>query len=371
MRTFKGAYENMIERVLGEANLVVTTTINSAVPWLTTYFHPDALIAHNAARTVEEEMQVPFANFPAVERVVMVGDHKQLGPFEHDSRYRNEYGERRSVSMFERLWNYSDFLKVTLIEQRLIHPDVFRYVSNCFYQYDMRMSSAAIEENKYTSVMRKYTKSLRLRHKPLVAYVNLPKSSVTESGTSFENRAEAEYIVAAAGYFLRQEEIDPAQISLCSVYKAQTSLIRELLLCQESLHTHKYTKERAEQVQITTVDSPERKLNQIAIVGTTAVIVEDTHKLSPHLKDPKRTNALLSGAKAGLIVVGNFQGLKSKKGEKPNIIKAIKKIGKKSGCTMGPHDRIPRPRRSKKVQRSKSTKVLSSSKAKVGKREHR
>ena len=98
---FMEQYRFLIHRVLNMASIVLTTCNNSATDDHSTGYKSDVALVDAVAQAAEIDVLIPLAMYPDAQRMVLVGDRKQLASVV-PSEKGNEFAAQRSYLAFER-----------------------------------------------------------------------------------------------------------------------------------------------------------------------------------------------------------------------------------------------------------------------------
>ena len=129
-----------------------------------------------------------------------------------------------------------------------------------------------------------------------------------EASTSFSNKAEAEHVIYILKKLLSGCENAasvPQSIGIVTPYTAQVSLIKLMLAHPEVVELTRYAPTT---VEVKSVDAYQGRERDIIIFS--AVTSNSSGRIG-FLSDWRRMNVAMTGAKSGLIVVGNRETLKN------------------------------------------------------------
>jgi len=235
-----------------------------------------------------------------------IGDDKQLPASVYSQAAR---ARGLDESLFERLLRagavgFGDGF-AQLDVQRRMHSAIADFPGHFFYGGQL--------SNGISDVERPPVPGLRWpgRGACRVLFVNVGGRLGREEmkGTSPFNQGEAELLVELLRHFLhtQAEALDaPAlrasDIAVITGYSAQREAIRREI-SQTTLRS-----DPARSVRIDTVDGFQGMERELVLVSSTR---SNAHSEVGFLKDPRRTNVLLTRARRGLVVFGDAQTLKS------------------------------------------------------------
>ena len=280
-----GAAADSDERLLGElqeavndeamrrADVVVCTTMTAGSTEIARHVFK-LVVIDEAAQATEADTVVPL--ILGAERLVLVGDHRQLGPVvKHMPSLRAGMG----VSLFERLAGGSipQFLLAT---QYRMHPELSVYAGQAFY--DGRLRDGVTAEQRASHVQW-----------PVASYPGYFHDVPANDrfvGTSRANDAEATVVVATVGWLLGQR-VPASDIGIIATYGAQVSVIRRAL-----------DRARSGSVVVNTVDSYQGQERAFIIISF--VRGAGGGSLS-FLEMAPRLNVAMTRCQRGRICIGN------------------------------------------------------------------
>jgi len=285
--------------VLGEAEVICTTCVCSFDRRLEKILFSFVLI-DEATQAIEPQCLLPITT--GAEQVVLVGDHKQLGPLVI-SNIAKSHG--LGVSMFERFIKMGN-KPVMLNLQYRMHPSICSFPSRQFY------------ENKLKNGIGRDQRILRFdfnwpnkSHPVMFHHVN-GTEEIGSTGSSYLNVQEAEIVVKFIKEFVSLG-MDPDEIGVVTPYLGQKAFLQVII---ENSQTPK--------VQVESVDGFQGREKGIIIFST--VRSNDGTIGIGFLSDRRRMNVALTRAKFGLIIVGNSSLL-----EGDNVWEDLIKHYKKKG----------------------------------------
>lgn len=310
-----------------DVDVVFSTNSASAHGTLRKYYPPRVLVSDEAAVTTLPDAATPMGIYSySLEHVVVCGDHEQLRPVV-PSKGRNEYSQNLEISLFEQLLNlpYENF-KVSLREQYRMHPQLSAMISKIWYK-----SIGGLIDNATTSQPSELWNTLAdLLSKKLgpahngrrrtvfdvsgeVIAVRDPATGLADrelaqsfqpSNTSYENRAEARFVVAfilAACRHTppeggRQITVDDFLV-LCP-YTAQCHLINTLLYKRGVNH-------EGQLVEVASTRAVQGKEGEIVILSMVRNDPQKALNLG-FVPESHQLNVAFSRPKQAMICFGNF-----------------------------------------------------------------
>ncbi len=287
------------------------------------------VIVDEAARANPLDLLIPMVQ--AGERVILVGDHRQLPQLVDDSlqqqvgdRHRDYDASLLRDSLFHRLFRHLEQLEaesgtaraVTLDVQFRMHPVLGDFVSRVFYEpHGEGFRSGRPAED--------FDHGLERFQGKVAAWIDVPSKSgqPVRSGTSFVRQVEAKVAAELAAEILA--EAPNLTVGIITFYSAQQERILEELadygiteLSEDGMSiTEPYrmletdSGQRAERLRVGTVDSFQGKEFDVVILSMVrsgparpGAIVRDTFGF---LTSENRTCVALSRQRRLLLVVGD------------------------------------------------------------------
>uniref|UniRef100_F6XFV9 DNA2/NAM7 helicase-like C-terminal domain-containing protein n=4 Tax=Ciona intestinalis TaxID=7719 RepID=F6XFV9_CIOIN len=250
----------------------------------------------------EPETLTPIVASQA-EQVVLIGDHKQLQPIV-TCKEASELG--LSKSMFERLKNYHKADVGMLTNQYRMNQTICQFPSDHFYGGQLTVDQSVTERE--------------LRYPPLFYHGNQENTAVfchvvgeelsgykmEHRGESKTNKEEASRVILILRMLHYKLKIPLSDIMILSPYKAQCSLIKDLI-----------NKARADlnKVDVGTVVTSQGGERDYVILSTVRSLKSHSIEENPGLHwlrinlgfvaDAHQINVAITRARRGLCIVGN------------------------------------------------------------------
>lgn len=270
--------------ILSKAQVICTTAIGAGSPKLKGMKF-SAVLFDEATQATEPEAIVPLIH--GIKQVIMVGDHKQLGPVVLCKKAANAGFNR---SLFERLIDCGERPHRLQVQYRM-HPCLSEFPSTSFYDGSL--------QNGITSEDR-----LRLnmdfpwpdKENPMFFLSCIGSEEISSSGTSFLNRIEANSCEKIVTRLLKGMVL-PDQIGVITPYDGQRAYIQSHMQMAGPLK-----KELYKEVEIASVDAFQGREKDYIILS--CVRSNDGQGIG-FLSDERRLNVALTRAKYGLIILGN------------------------------------------------------------------
>ncbi|KAG0419250.1 ATP-dependent helicase upf1, partial [Dictyocoela roeselum] len=173
------------DRIIENAEVVTCTCVTAGQRLFYGVRFPNVLI-DEAVQCTEPLAVIPLTH--GCKKLIMVGDHKQLGPTILDRR-TEQAGLK--ISMFERLAALGVHPYLLTVQYRM-HPLLSEWPSNTFYHGSLMNG---LSEVSRTSVLKM----------PTFFYVCYGREEVSSSGTSFLNQAETDRVTQIVSYLLKKK----------------------------------------------------------------------------------------------------------------------------------------------------------------------
>lgn len=263
-----GDTEMAKNELIAAADVVCCTCVSAGQKVFNKFVFPFVLI-DEAVQSTE-----PLSLIPCVygcTNLVLVGDHKQLGPTVFDKTVEL-CGLKKSL--FERL------LKVgvppySLTVQYRMHSDICEFPSEFFYNGQLLTGTTI-------------TKCLNFPNN--FFYVSNGREETSQSGTSFINKTEAQ-LVENIIRFLFKNGVVEQQIGVITPYEGQRSYIMSKIFENEPGN-----------LEISSVDGFQGREKDFIIVS---LVRSNTYQGIGFVADKRRLNVMLTRAKYALVIVGN------------------------------------------------------------------
>ena len=251
---------------------------------------PSVVIVEEAAEVLEPQLIAVLG--PWVKHLVMIGDHKQLPPPVQCFKIAKDY--HFDLSMMERLIK-GGIPYVPLKFQNRMRPSLSKYLLDI---YPDLMDGQRVQKIPQLDFL-----------KSDIYFWNHNETEV--KARSVTNKEEAFRAVNLAMFFITMN-VSPQRITILSMYRGQTALIRRIL--KETQKSEYYTDwkldnlKREENVQVHTVDMYQGDENDVVIVSL--VRSNDDNKLG-FVKLLNRRCVSQSRAKQAVVFIGNFNTISS------------------------------------------------------------
>lgn len=247
------------------------------------------VLIDESTQASEPECLIPIVH--GAKQVILVGDHKQLGPVILDKK-AGDAGLKQSL--FERMVVLGH-VPIRLEVQYRMHPCLSEFPSNMFYEGSL--------QNGVTKEQRTITNSTfnwPVPETPMMFWANYGREEISGSGTSYLNRIEAmncERIITR----LFRDGVKPEQIGVVTPYEGQRAYIVQYMQMNGSMGKDLYL-----EVEVASVDAFQGREKDYILLS--CVRANDQQSIG-FLSDSRRLNVGLTRAKYGLIILGNPRSL--------------------------------------------------------------
>ncbi len=291
----KGNKFSQYRRLVKHTNVVCCTCVGSLCEYLGEEKFTRVLI-DEATQATELSTIIPLVK--NAKQVVLIGDHKQLPPTIISF---NAEKEGLSISLFEKLIN-KGLKPIMLNTQYRMHPSISFFPSQNFYN--------SLLLNGITD-----------KHRPLilgfpwpnpnirVSFVNVAGDEETE-GSSYFNPLEINMVLDILIKIFNFNTVNIEDVGIVTPYDSQKKKLRKevgnMISNYPQLFLINSSSNKNSICSVDTVDGFQGMDKDLIIFSS----VRSNPKGSiGFLKDPRRLNVMLTRAKRGLIVVGNYNCL--------------------------------------------------------------
>lgn len=283
-KKFKQLTKSAERDILSSADVVCCTCVGAGDPRLAKMQFRSVLI-DESTQSAEPECMIPLVL--GCKQIVLVGDHKQLGPV-----IMNKKAAKAGLnqSLFERLVKLQH-VPIRLNVQYRMHPCLSEFPSNMFYEGSLQ-NGVTIQERLRKDVDFPWP----VAETPMMFWSNLGNEEISASGTSYLNRTEASNVEKVVTRFLKAG-VKPLDIGVITPYEGQRSYIVNTLQT-----TGTFKKESYKEVEVASVDAFQGREKDFIVLS--CVRSNDTQGIG-FLSDPRRLNVALTRAKYGLVIIGN------------------------------------------------------------------
>lgn len=288
-KSYLDLYRKKEKNVLQNADIICCTCAGSG-DWRLDNLNFCAVLIDESTQASEPETLIPITR--GTKRVVLVGDHQQLGPVILNQQAANA-GLKQSL--FERLI-FLNHKPIRLEVQYRMHPCLSEFPSNMFY--DGSLQNGITEEDRII-----YDSSFPwpIYHMPMMFWAVYGREEISMSGTSFLNRVEAMNVEKIVTKLFR-DGVTSDQIGIITPYEGQRTYIHQYMSMNHTLAD----KQQYLNIEILSIDAFQGREKDYIILSC---VRANASQLIGFLRDPRRLNVALTRAKYGLIILGNPKSL--------------------------------------------------------------
>jgi len=288
--------------ILKEAEVICTTTIASGSGFLDTMKF-GAILIDEVAQATELSAIVPLI-LRGAPRFVLVGDHCQLPPSVNSLE-----AETRglSLSLFGRL--AAQGLEPRFLDtQYRMHPAIADFSCKEFYYGKLKTGVPAAD--------RPPPEGFPWPQDSGIAFINVDGRE-SRDGESRSNEAETRQLAQVLANILAEKELSVLEVGVVSPYSAQVRMLRQVLRRELPHHLRGKDvdltgglegKRGARALEIASVDAFQGREKELIIFSA---VRSNRHGSVGFLADWRRLNVMITRARRGLIVLGNFDTLRN------------------------------------------------------------
>ena len=275
-------------QILDAAEVVLSTCVGAGSKLLSKRIFGTVII-DEATQASEPESLIPLVH--GAEQVILVGDHRQLGPVVMNKRAARA---GLKVSLFERLIALG-IRPIRLQVQYRMHPSLSAFPSNAFYDGSLQNGVSDIERTRPEIDFKWPDPS-----NPMFFLIHYGNEEVSPSGTSFLNRSEAVTVERAVTMFMKAGVL-PQSIGVITPYEGQRAYILQHMVMNGSMPKELYS-----EIEVASVDAFQGREKDYIILSC---VRSNEHQGIGFLSDARRLNVALTRARYGLAIFGNARVL--------------------------------------------------------------
>ncbi|XP_040889071.1 helicase with zinc finger domain 2-like isoform X2 [Toxotes jaculatrix] len=285
-------------------DIILCTCTQSSTPSLTKTVSARQILIDECGMATEPQALIPLVcNKP--EKIILIGDHKQLRPIVKNERVRRL---GMAKSLFERYYTIHENRAVMLDTQYRMHEDICKFPSKEYYEGKLK---TGVEQP--SSVLHIDEKTM-----PVVfgnvkgKTISLVVSTAKGNENSKANQEERNKVIGIAEKLVKTARVEQQSIVILSPYNAQVSEIKQ-----------KLKEKKMEKITVTTITKSQGSEWRYVIISTVCSLPSeeiesepDRAWLSKHLGfvgDPNQINVGITRAKEGLCIIGDQELLKCSK----------------------------------------------------------
>lgn len=274
----------VVDKILARTHVVCCTCSAAADKRLLRVTF-QSLVIDECAQATEPEAMIPISKTNG--RVVLVGDHLQLGPFVMSDDAKKEGME---TSLFQRIIQLNkstnqEKYKIPSIQLRIqkrMHPLIAQFPCNKFYEGLLINGVTAKDRDKVS----KYP--WPSPDFPLCFY-SCTDGQEEEDGTSWKNVREANYVEYIIKLLMTKCGIKGCDIGVITPYDGQRTYLNQFMTLDDD-------------IEVDSVDAFQGREKEVIIMSC---VRSNTAGRIGFLKDHRRLNVAITRARCGFIVIGN------------------------------------------------------------------
>uniref|UniRef100_A0ABD2X640 C2H2-type domain-containing protein n=1 Tax=Trichogramma kaykai TaxID=54128 RepID=A0ABD2X640_9HYME len=247
-------YDSLLQKImteiLDESNIILSTGIGAGQEAFKNY-PCDVLLIDEATQATEPETLVPISAHN-VKKIILVGDHKQLGPIVLS---KNASDSGYEQSLFERLIKLN-VPQTQLKQQYRMAPKIAQFPSEEFYN-----NSLIHEVKEKDRILEKDLEEF-IEHPFII--VNKIESEEKKMHTSYCNPIEGQYVLELCKKLIKNDVTPPNEIGIITPYERQRRYLSELV---ENIADDNERK-KLQSVEIQNIDAFQGREKNIIIFST-------------------------------------------------------------------------------------------------------
>lgn len=272
------------KELLKKAQVICTTAVGAGSVLLSS-IHFRAVLIDEATQACEPQALIPIVR--GASQVILIGDHRQLGPVILSKR---AVKAGFSESLFERLIRLGQRPSRLQVQYRM-HPCLSEFPSNMFYGGSLQ-NGVTTGERSRSHIDFPWPDP----NNPMFFLSCLGLEEISSSGTSFLNRVEAGHVEKAVTMLLKSAVL-PSQVGVITPYEGQRAFIVQNMQLVGSLRKELYA-----DIEVASVDAFQGREKDYIILSC---VRSNDHQSIGFLSDARRLNVALTRAKYGMIILGN------------------------------------------------------------------
>ncbi|XP_041945284.1 helicase with zinc finger domain 2-like isoform X8 [Alosa sapidissima] len=299
IENYKEVLNKAREYELKRHDVILCTCTAASSASLTKFISAKMILIDECAMATEPQALVPLVSYNP-QKIVLLGDHKQLRPIVTNERAK-KMGMSRSL--FERCITYHAYKKAacTLNTQYRMHEEICKFPSSAYYN-DKLITASSCKASVLQIQRHGMTRSTR------IVFVDIKGEEIsqfvsTKKGNekSVTNREESIDATKIAGLLVNKGGVNQEDIAILSPYNAQVSDIKRRL-----------NKKKLTQITVCTItksQGSEWRYVILSVVRSCPIQEENTREFrSKHIGfvgDANQINVGITRAQDGLCILGN------------------------------------------------------------------
>jgi len=314
VKNLRSLRNGAVVRTLKKATIIGCTIIAAAKRRdILSEVAPSVVLLEEAGEILESQVISNLS--PLTEQLIMIGDHKQLPPKIEQYRLQKDSGSQYNlnISLFERLALSEKLSMATLHVQHRMRPNISCLIRETMYP-ELIDHKSTLQRPDVSGVS-----------KNIVWINHVEPEAADQDATALGSNSklnfhEAKMVVGITVHLLRQKGYTSNKLTILTPYLGQLQLIKRELakqklstvigaLDQGDLRRFNLDDGNAEQkhtlkaVRAATIDNFQGEEADIIIIS---LVRSNSAGRIGFLSSPERVNVLLSRARIGMYIVGNF-----------------------------------------------------------------
>ncbi|XP_035517753.1 helicase with zinc finger domain 2-like [Morone saxatilis] len=281
---------------LEQHDIILCTCTQSSTPSLIKTVIARQILIDECAMATEPQALIPLvSNKP--EKIVLIGDHKQLRPIVKNARVK-KLGMAKSL--FERYYTMRGKRTVMLDTQYRMHVNICEFPSK--ESYEGKLKTGVEQPN---SVLRVGDKTMPVVFGDIEGEtIRLVVNTAKGNENSKANKKEKNKVIDIADKLVKIGKIEQQSIVILSPYNAQVSEIRDAL-----------KEKKMDEILVTTITKSQGSEWRYVIISTVCSLPSEEIESEPNgawlakhlgfVGDANQINVAITRAKEGLCIIGN------------------------------------------------------------------
>ncbi|XP_042354477.1 helicase with zinc finger domain 2-like [Plectropomus leopardus] len=296
VKVYKKLLRDARKHELERHDIILCTCTQSSTPSLTKTVSARQILIDECGMATEPQALIPLVcNKP--EKIVLIGDHKQLRPIVKNERVRKM---GMAKSLFERYYTIHKKRAVMLDTQYRMHKNICEFPSKEYYEGKL---NTGVEQP--SSVLHVANKTMPIVFGDIIGKtISLVVSTAKGNENSKANQEERDKVVDIAEKLVKDAKVEQQSIAILSPYNAQVSEIKE-----------KLREKGMDEITITTITKSQGSEWRYVIISTVCSLPSEEIEREPDgswlsrnlgfVGDPNQINVGITRAKEGLCIIGN------------------------------------------------------------------
>lgn len=281
---------SMRKKLMDEAEIILCTCVTSGKDYVRKQKIPYVII-DECAQAIEPLSLIPMMR-KEIKKVVLIGDHKQLGPVILNQEVAKRYKMYRSF--FERLVILGYNVNLLSVQYRM-DPVLIEFPSNEFYKgaitTDYTVNYKKIVLTTKESSKERIISEVRKKLPATFLYQSSGKESLNNSGRSYFNMSQLNVCLDIVHY-LKKCGVSSESIGIITPYEAQKQLI---MTC--------FQEKNILDIEVANVDAFQGREKDFIILS---LVRGNFSSTIGFISEVKRVNVAITRSKYGLFVVADI-----------------------------------------------------------------